>query len=318
MTHSEIERWALRVVEQVKRGQPNEDARVELKAVWPDEVYKAARQIAAHANPAGGEPILWLIGVDQKGVVVGADHKELAKWYKQVESQFDDIAPGVTDVNVPVEGKIIVALLFDTRRRPFVIRSLNSGSVTHEVPWRGATSTRSAKREELVRLLDSVPRLPKLEAVNGTLSVEWADNPRMRGNNRRWLLNLKLYVEPDGPGRISVPFHRCAGSLLFEGAGWHPQIRNIRMAPYDQQTSSIRGSSTDLVIDGPGMVTLDAEGETMWQGELPHIPAHLSVELPVAGGGGYPVTVQAFFTFNDATDRWEFGDLSGESSGVHV
>jgi len=305
------------VVEQIRCGQPNEDARVELKAAWPNDAYKAARQIAAHANPAGGEPILWVIGVDQKGEVVGTGHNELAKWYKQVESHFDELAPGVTDVNVPVDGKIIVALLFDTERRPFVIRSMNSGSVTHEVPWRGATSTRSAKRSELVRLLDSVPRLPKWEAVNDTLNVEWTDSLRMRGNNRLWFLNLKLYVEPDGPGRISVPFHRCAGRLLFEGAGWHPPLRNIRMAPYDQQTSNIRGSSADLVIDGPGMVTLEAKGETMWQGQLPHIPAHLSVELPVAGGG-YPVTVQAFFEFNDATDRWEFGDLSGESPGVHV
>lgn len=317
MTHSEIERWALRIVEQVKRGQPNEDARVELKAVWPDEVYKAARQIAAHANPAGGEPILWLIGVDQKGVVVGADHKELAEWYKQVESQFDDIAPGVTDVNVPVDGKIIVALLFDTGRRPFVIRSLNKGPVTHEVPWRGATLTRSAKRGELVRLLDSVPRLPKWEAVNGTLNVERTDRPRVLGNKRRWTLNLKLYVEPDGKDRISIPFHRCAGRLTFEELGSTPRLWNIRLTPYYEESVNLRGSNADLVIDGPGMVVLGAEAESAYDGEMPHIPAHLSVDLPVSGGG-YPATVKAVFTYSDANKRWELGDLSGESVGVHV
>jgi hypothetical protein len=317
MTHSEIERWALRVVEQVKRGQPNEDARVELKAEWPADVYKAARQIAAHANPAGGEPILWVIGVDQKGVVVGADHKELATWYKQVESQFDELAPGLTDVNIPLEGKTIVALLFDTGRRPFVIRSLNSGPVTHEVPWRRATSTRSAKRAELVRLLDSVPCLPKWEAINGTLNVERTDRPRVLGNKHRWTLNVKLYVEPDGNARISVPFHRCAGVLTLAELGSTPRLWNIQLAPYDQGSVNLRGSNTDLVIDGPGMVTLEAEAESAYDGEMPHIPAHLSVELPAAGGG-YPVTVQAVFTFNAANNRWEFGDLSGESIGVHV
>ncbi|PYS76160.1 MAG: hypothetical protein DMF66_16260 [Acidobacteria bacterium] len=66
------------MVEQIRCGQPNEDARVELKAAWPNDAYKAARQIAAHANPAGGEPILWVIGVDQKGEVVGTGHNELA------------------------------------------------------------------------------------------------------------------------------------------------------------------------------------------------------------------------------------------------
>jgi hypothetical protein len=317
MTPSEIERWALRVVEQVKSGQPNEDARVELKTEWPADAYKAARQIAAHANPAGGEPILWVIGVDQKGVVVGADHNELSKWHKQVESHFDELAPGVTDVNVPIDGKTIVALLFDTERRPFVIRSLNSGPVTYEVPWRGATSNRSAKRAELVRLLGSSPRLPKWEVVNGTLNVEWTERPRVLGNKHRWTLNLKLYVEPDGNARISVPFHRCGGILTLAELGSTPRLWNIRLAPYEQGSVNLRGSNTDLVIDGPGMVRLEAEAESAYGGEMPHIPAHLSVELPVAGGG-YPVTVQAVFTFSAANNRWEFGDLSGESIGVHV
>jgi hypothetical protein len=317
MTHSEIEQWAMRVVDQVGRRQPNEDARVELKAAWPDDSYKVARQIAAHANPASGEPILWVIGVDQKGVVVGTDHKELAKWYKQLESHFDGVAPGVTDVNIPLDGKTIVALLFDTERRPFVIRTLNNGPVTHEVPWRGATSTRSAKREELVRLLINVPRLPKWEAVNGTLNVELTDRPRVLGNKRRWTLNLKLYVEPDGKDRISVPFHRCVGMLNFAELGSTPHLRDFRLSPYDRESANLRGSNTDLVIDGPGMVTLEAEAESAYGGEMPHIPAHLSVELPVSGGG-YPVTVQAVFTFSDANKRWEFGDLSGESLGVYV
>ena len=317
MTHSEIEQWVLRVADQVGRGQPSEDARVELKAAWPDDAYKAARQIAAHANPASGEPILWVIGVDQKGVVVGADHNELAKWYKQVESHFDGVAPGVTDVNVPLDGKTIVALLFDTGRRPFVIRSLNNGPVTHEVPWRGATSTRSAKREELVRLLISVPRLPKWEAVNGTLNVEWTNRPRVLGNKRRWTLDLKLYVEPDGKDRISVPFHRCAGMLNFAEFGSTPHLRDFRLSPYDRESANLRGSNTDLVIDGPGMVTLEAEAESAYDGEMPRIPAHLSVGLPIAGGR-YVVTVQAVFTFSDVNKRWEFGDLSRESIGVHV
>lgn len=307
----------MRVVDQVGRGQPNEDARVELKAAWPDDPYKAARQIAAHANPASGEPILWVIGVDQKGGVVGADHKELAKWHKQVESHFDGVAPGVTDVNVPVEGKIIVALLFDTEHRPFVIRSLSNGPVTHEVPWRGATSTRSAKRDELLRMLGSIPRLPKWEAVNGTLNVEWTDRPRVLGNKHRWTLNLKLYVEPEGSARLSVPFHRCTGMLSLPELGSTPRLWNFRLSPYDRESANLRGSNTDLVIDGPGMMTLEAEAESAYGGVMPHIPVHLSVELPVAGGR-YAVTVQAVFNFNEANKRWEFGDLSSESIGVHV
>lgn len=60
----EIESWALSVIQQVESRQPNEDARVEMKTNWIEH-FKAARQIAGHANAARGDPILWLIGVDQ-------------------------------------------------------------------------------------------------------------------------------------------------------------------------------------------------------------------------------------------------------------
>lgn len=316
MTYNEIEMWVLRVIEQVKNGQPNEDARVELKAEWPESHSKAARQIAAHANPASGEPILWIIGVDQKSGVVGADHNEMANWYKQVESYFDDgIAPSVTDLNVPFESKTVVALLFNTERRPFVVKTQNGGSISHEVPWRGATSTRSAKRAELLGMLSRIPRLPKWEAVNGTLNKEPLTRPRMRGSNRLWRLWFNLYVIPEGTERLSIPFHRCSGSLDFPTAGSNPKFRSFILSPYDRQSVNIKGSNTDLVISGPGMVTLEASAESMSGGVFPHIDGHVSINLPVAGGQ-YAVPVHATFSFSDANNRWEFGDLSEESSGV--
>src|SRR3712207_5876612 len=111
MRKHQIENWALSVIERVESGEPNEDFRVELKSQWLDP-QKAARQIAGHANGARGENILWLIGVDQKKGVIGADHMELADWYAKVKAQFDDLAPQLIDLNVPVKGKTVVALFF--------------------------------------------------------------------------------------------------------------------------------------------------------------------------------------------------------------
>lgn len=80
----EVKSWALTVVERVRSFQPTEDSRVECKASWLD-VKNIARQLAGHANAAKGEPILWLIGVDEKGATVpGAEHKELNNWYPQL------------------------------------------------------------------------------------------------------------------------------------------------------------------------------------------------------------------------------------------
>ena len=93
----EIEAWALKVVDAIKRGGPHEDSRVECKAEWIP-APAAARRIAAHANAAGGELILWLIGLDRKRGVVGAANNELSNWWSSVQSEFNEIAPSMADV----------------------------------------------------------------------------------------------------------------------------------------------------------------------------------------------------------------------------
>ncbi len=83
MNSRQIESWVLRVIDCVKSGQPNEDFLVELKRDWVPEA-KAARRIAGHSNFARGENILWLIGVDEKEGVIGAEAAYLASWYPTV------------------------------------------------------------------------------------------------------------------------------------------------------------------------------------------------------------------------------------------
>jgi hypothetical protein len=306
MTHSEIEMWALRVIEQVKMGQPDEDARVELKAKWPESTYKAARQIAAHANPAGGEPVLWIIGVDQTTGVVGAEHNELASWYSQVKSHFDEVAPDCTDVNIGIDGMTVVALLFNTERRLFVVKTQGGGPVTYEVPWRGTTSTRSAKRSELMGMLSTVRRLPKWEAISGELEVERIEQPPLPMEyNHQWQIRMKLYVTPEDSSRVCIPFHRCEGTLEFTDFGTKTGLRNIGLTYDAWEPETIRGTGTELIIEGPGMVALQAEARSTYMGVLPHTDGHVSIHLASASGG-YPATVTAVFTFNEGKGHWTF------------
>lgn len=122
MRLTQIEAWALKVADDITQGHPVEDARVEVKSKWP-EPNGAARRIAGHANAAYGEPILWIIGIDEtKREVVGADKNDLASWYPQVQAEFSELAPNVIDLNVPYGEKTMVALLFDTERAPFVVK----------------------------------------------------------------------------------------------------------------------------------------------------------------------------------------------------
>jgi hypothetical protein len=205
----------LSVVERVKLGQPIEDARVELKAEWP-EAEKAARRIAGHANAARGAPILWLIGVDEKNGVLGAPINELATWFPKVESRFDSLAPEHMDLNVPVDGRTVVALYFETERAPFVVKNAafgqkGGGPVELEIPWRDGTSVRSARRSEMVRILSPLASSPEIEVLAAQL--ETMPQYGSGGQRTMWELVLVLYLTAQPNTRTIVPDHRYRVSM---------------------------------------------------------------------------------------------------------
>src|SRR5437667_7296731 len=148
MRSFDIERWVVSIVEQVKAHQPVEDTRVELKSTWIDP-QKAARRIAGHLNASRGEQALWIIGLDEKQGVVGVNRNDFANWWAQVKAEFEEVCPELKDHNVPIDDKVVVALLFESDRAPYVIKSENQ---KFEVPWRDGTSIRSAKRQDLMKL----------------------------------------------------------------------------------------------------------------------------------------------------------------------
>jgi hypothetical protein len=177
MKPNQIETWALRVIKQAQSRQPSEDKQTELKGVWPVDHNKAARRIAGHANAAGGEPILWLVGVDeQTGAVLGAQHQEFSNWMSGIRSQFDgSFAPRCHDLNVVTDqGLTVVALVFESDRSPYVVKNPHyqtpnrQDPIEREVPWRDATSVRTATRADLLLILSEKR---SLQALLGEL--EW-------------------------------------------------------------------------------------------------------------------------------------------------
>lgn len=282
MRAHEIEDWTLKVIEQVKSGQPNEDYRVELKRQWPD-AQKAARRIAGHANAAYGEPILWLIGVDEEKGVVGVNNEELTNWSAQMRAEFDGLAPQILrDLNVPVEGETVVALLFDTDRAPYLVRNpvygqVNGGSVQLEVPWREVTSTRTASRSELLRILSPIQKTPIFELLNAWLKVfpelgetnacgdkTYSDDPK----NFTWKLHMNFYVAPRTDARVVIPFHRCKASFKVPGSIPESDLRAVSMEPlssFDHRGSNIttrtdsltiHNTKYEVLVHGPGMLAL--------------------------------------------------------------
>jgi len=267
MTHLQLEAWVLQILARVEAKQPLEDSRIECKTDWQSNSYKSARQLGGHANAAIGGPILWLIGVDERsGRISGAAQKELSNWHSEVNSHFDGIAPTLeTSLVIPWKSVSIVALLFATDRAPFVVKVPNGQTISHEVPWNEGTRVRSAKREDLIRLLAPMSTLPTMDVVEGSLSA--------RGTP--FELGLTLFIV--AREMITIPFYSCAVTVKRNGLEIVKSGSSVRMKPYvDRQRRDYRGihvgggpdprdasatvhaSDGEIVLSGPGTVHLSA------------------------------------------------------------
>ena len=235
MKKQEIEFKVLDIIDRLEHGQPIEDNEVELKARWPEDHFRAARRIAAHANSAGGANIMWLIGVDEKKGVIGARFEELSTWYAKVTSKFDQlIAPTLISLSVPYKGKTVAALVFETDRAPYVIRIPNShtGPVTHEVPWREANSTRSARRSDLIKMLYTVNRKPEIEVLNGSIELQKTITSERSGQCRfQWALSMQVYFASHTSETIVFPFHKCNIVFRQRGNADEKNFENIKITP---------------------------------------------------------------------------------------
>jgi hypothetical protein len=279
MNSRQIESWALRVIDSVKSGQPNEDFLVELKATWISG-EKAARRIAGHANAARGENILWLIGVDEKegaDCVIGANVADIASWYPTVESFFNELAPTmISSLNIPVDEKTVVALVFETDRAPFVVKNQAFGSVKGvvvelEVPWRENTAIRSARRSDLIRLLAPLELLPEIEILGDielTATIAGEDSV---GNyhSDELRLNSELYIIPKSRERVIIPFHRCRVEFEIPGIptfksnpiSLNPALGDYGFAGGKPGSLTIKSTRHEIIIDGPGKLSLEATAQ---------------------------------------------------------
>lgn len=274
MLIKDIESWVYQIIDQVKNGQPYEDSRVELKARWI-AAKKAARQIAGQANAVRGEEILWIIGVDEKNGVIGAEHEELSSWWPIVKSCFDGPAPILSDLILREGDNTIVALYFETGRKPFVYRNPSFGKEAGqiaelEVPWREGTSTRTAKREELFKILAPAVTLPKFERLYAELRrIKLKDK-----DNDLWKLSAEVFAHINTTTFIVIPVHSCRtsigtndslNSIKFDELIFTTRYQTLRTSgpigsnvtlPMENASKTIAATPDEIVFYGPGLFFL--------------------------------------------------------------
>lgn len=325
----EIESWVLRVLEQVVRSSHCEDGLVELKSAWPKPTV-AARQIAAHANAARGAPILWIIGVDEVSGVSGAEATELADWFSAVRSHFNHVYPELQDVNVQVGDHTVVALLFRTDRAPFLVKnpvfgSPGGGSVEWEVPWREGRKTRTATREDIIRLIGPLVRLPELEWLHCSVSVR-VEKSTDKDPIQMWYLYGSLYFVPTGPEPLVIPFHRCEVTVTLANGQVLDDWSDFRLSPPRRvhmsrglgisssiDSMTVESSSSEVIITGPGRVKFEASMMSDKDPEPVEGGISVMLRLSAVGTNAHSIiekVLQPSVCDNDFRAKWEFSGIA--------
>src|SRR5262249_30446333 len=101
--------------------------------------------------------------------------------------------------NVPIGDKAVVGMLFDSSRAPYVVKARVAAET--EVPWREGTRTRSARRQDLIRLLAPTIRLPRVEPIRGELHVDPSQLLQLK-------MELHVCFELFDPSPVTISFHR--------------------------------------------------------------------------------------------------------------
>jgi hypothetical protein len=250
-----VQHRALLALDSTRHGGRPEDDLVELKSELPDAV-RAARRIAAMANAARGEQFLWLVGVDEKGNRFPAE-ADLAYWWGAVHARFQGDPPVMQSTHV----EDVLVLAFDPESAPYVVKTGHQSGVpgipTHEVPWREGTRTRTAQRQDLLRILVPTLRAPEIEVLSGEVRISAANSPT------GWQLSasLRLYITPRSRELVTLPAHRAKLTIASEdGRPVHEGDFLTGFFSHIDGSMAEAVSSAQVYCAGPGSTQLSVGG----------------------------------------------------------
>jgi hypothetical protein len=299
-----LEARVLAAVDARRSGVSPEDDFTECKRIWPEP--KAARQLAALANRAAGEPIVYIIGLDDKtGDIVDPGATDPADWWLRMQREFDEVAPDwLIHLTVAIGGGgYVQAIAFDTSRVPYVIKTQTG----RDVPMREGTRTRSASRSELLRLLLPSVRTPSATTLDISGDVDWREAKPTSASQQTGVQSSAqlsfygdalLFLEHVGPTFVMLPRHGMRAWLRCED--WRGvlgvQLENASWTEMPASGHGVESRPDGVLATGPGTFRLNLHGTLpLERGGLFVAATHmdLTLELDVVGSG-QPVRVDAW------------------------
>ncbi len=283
MKPNQIEARVLRILDQVADAVSLEDQYVELKREIPTDLHKFARQIAALCNSSRGQDVLVLLGVDENNGAVGCEPPDFQEWWAQVARHFCDCTPEMYHCVVQSGNSVVVAIHLKSDRAPYLVRTLDGGRVESEIPWREGTRTRTARRHEILRILDDSVMRPVLQVQQARFVADQSrnqvDGKKAIDGSQNQILSLSievdLYVIPSRRSDFIVfPLHLASvdisgaeqPEILWQSKGpfqlsyLGPRRRTFSSGeepifPVDtRQSRTIDSTTSEAIVSGPGLM----------------------------------------------------------------
>ncbi|WP_104136808.1 helix-turn-helix domain-containing protein [Cryobacterium sp. Y62] len=262
MKQQQLEALVIASIDRARAGNPIEDDRIEFKREWPDPTK--ARQLAGFANRANGNYVVYIVGASESGAVFALDATDPADWWAKLSSKFDGVAPDLMHhINVPTgAGESVAALLFGTDRAPYVVNAGGGGSPEREVPMRDGTRTRSARRDELLRMLVPQSSVPPALLLGSSFTAEWYPEASAREefpnqDARPAFCSLSgtalIFLEHTAASGVMLPFHAMEASLETRDRAIPLKVR---LSPQKQGESppdfGVHARRDGVIATGPG------------------------------------------------------------------
>jgi hypothetical protein len=283
----DLEARVITAVDQIRARQPVEHDLIECKRSWPQE--KKARQLAGSLNRAGGDPVIYIIGIDEKtGEVHDVSGIDILDWWSQIVPQFDHTPPELVrhlNVQVGEAGEHVVAVAVASDRAPYVVKT-GSANPSLEVPMREGTGTRSARRDELLRMLIPTVRLPQVVLLEVELNSEYF--PPSSGSPTEELNctgQLRLYVEHNGSGIVTLPAHGMRGQVTVSGEKFEvnvaPPMEHANV-PAGPRSFGFQRPSDGVTLTGPRAVPFQLTVRGLTPEHVPLLIAADELEVDIA------------------------------------
>lgn len=320
MQSTELEMRVLAALDAIANHSLGEDDLIEFKAEWPEaEKEKFVRQLAGSLNRASGEPVILVIGINERtGEHWPWTGKEMSNWWPSVQSHFDQVAPElIRDRTFQIaEGKSIRALAISSDGAPYVLK-LASGSSSREIPIREGTHTKSASRDQIMRMFVPAVQVPKADVLRSgvTFFEDYGDpNPDSEDDGGMYFSGyIELFVEHAfNRSSVMFPRHRITGlvrpmdvPVKLTSPSW-----GVPESRHTQGHEGVIERVDGFFVGGPGVMKVGLRSDAVdWEstkGALQSDFLKFSVELPVSGTNR-SVRIEQILTRNDGVLRHDNG-----------